>query len=105
MFVVLVCCPQVLEHITSPEREWHRSILCCYWLQYQLHRQLKQVNARDPVTTVAEAGFIHSYAVGRPDSANRPAVCWCEPGTQLSAALSPNTLCAGHGFALGAAGV
>jgi hypothetical protein len=35
--------PQVLAHITSPEREWHRSILCCYWLQYHLHRQLKQV--------------------------------------------------------------
>lgn len=37
------CVRQVLGHITSPEREWHGSILCCYWLQYQLHRQLKQV--------------------------------------------------------------
>jgi len=34
---------QVLSHLTSPDREWHQSILCCYWLQYQLHRQLKQV--------------------------------------------------------------
>lgn len=38
---------QVLAHITSPEREWHRSILCCYWVQYQLHRQLKQVRVQD----------------------------------------------------------
>lgn len=37
------CVRQVLGHIISPEREWHGSILCCYWLQYQLHRQLKQV--------------------------------------------------------------
>lgn len=36
----------MLAHITSPQREWHASILCCYWLQYQLHWQLKQVRSR-----------------------------------------------------------
>jgi 4-alpha-glucanotransferase len=34
---------QLLADITSPQKEWHNSILCCYWLQYQLHRQLRQV--------------------------------------------------------------
>jgi hypothetical protein len=34
---------QLLADITSPQKEWHSSILCCYWLQYQLHRQLRQV--------------------------------------------------------------
>lgn len=35
---------QLLADITSPQKEWHASILCCYWLQYQLHRQLRQVS-------------------------------------------------------------
>eukprot|EP00879_Flechtneria_rotunda_P016824 GHRR01017609.1.p1 GENE.GHRR01017609.1~~GHRR01017609.1.p1 ORF type:complete len:841 (+),score=284.87 GHRR01017609.1:629-3151(+) len=35
---------ELLERLTSPEQEWHNNIWCCYWLQYQLHRQLKQVS-------------------------------------------------------------
>eukprot|EP00878_Enallax_costatus_P005731 GHUV01006009.1.p1 GENE.GHUV01006009.1~~GHUV01006009.1.p1 ORF type:complete len:779 (+),score=167.27 GHUV01006009.1:209-2338(+) len=35
---------QLLQDLTSPDKEWHSSILCCYWVQYQLHRQLRQVS-------------------------------------------------------------
>jgi hypothetical protein len=40
---------QLLADITSPQKEWHNSILCCYWLQYQLHRQLRQVGGGEHV--------------------------------------------------------
>lgn len=80
MFVALVCCPQVLEHITSPEREWHRSILCCCWLQYQLHRQLKQVSAQEQLPRQA------SYTL-----------------TQSAGQTLPTAQCAGVSLALSSA--
>jgi 4-alpha-glucanotransferase len=39
--------PELIQRLTSPQQEWYGSIGFCYWLQYQLHRQLKQVGALD----------------------------------------------------------
>lgn len=35
---------QLLQDLTGPDKEWHNSVLCCYWVQYHLHRQLRLVS-------------------------------------------------------------
>lgn len=34
--------PQVLDRLSAPSQEWHRSLQFTYWLQWHLHRQLLQ---------------------------------------------------------------
>ncbi|GBF89315.1 4-alpha-glucanotransferase [Raphidocelis subcapitata] len=35
---------ELLQRITGPGQEWHPRIRCCYWVQWHLHRQLKEVS-------------------------------------------------------------
>ncbi|KAI8466522.1 MAG: cytosolic 4-alpha-glucanotransferase [Monoraphidium minutum] len=35
---------ELLERLTGPGQEWHPSVRCCYWVQWHLHRQLREVS-------------------------------------------------------------
>lgn len=78
---------QVLDRLSVPSQEWHRSLQFTYWLQWHLHRQLLQASCwgggggRWAVTALPRGGH--------QDAASLP-TCFaasCHPGLRRPASM------------------
>ena len=63
----------MLDRLSAPDHEWHASLQFCYWLQWQLHRQLAAASRYAASRNVALKGDL---PIGDPACCASPRVAF-----------------------------